>query len=126
MLLDDFYEVLDLQRKDNQTLIASVKINKAHHIFEGHFPENPVTPGVAMLQILKNCLETHMEESLFMQYLSHVKFLTLVNPNIENILDFTIEITPQAEGFKIKNYTSFRDGRSVLKCNATFVKYPRP
>lgn len=125
MLLDDFYKVLDLKSEDNQILTASVKINKTHQIFEGHFPENPVTPGVAMLQIVKNCLETHVEESLLMQHLSHVKFLAIVNPNIEDIINFNIEISPQTEGFRIKNYTSFRDGRSILKCNATFVKYPK-
>ncbi|WP_052172530.1 hypothetical protein [Psychroserpens jangbogonensis] len=124
MLLDDFYEVLDLKSEDDQTVIALVKINEEHRIFEGHFPKNPVTPGVAMLQILKNCLEIHLGETLLMQRLSHVKFLTVVDPTIENILTFTIEISPQAEGFKIKNHTSFRDGRSILKCNVTFVKHP--
>ncbi len=125
MLLDDFYEILDLKSEDNQILIASIKIDKTHHIFEGHFPENPVTPGVAMLQILKNCLEIHLKEPLLMKHLSHVKFLTLVNPNIEDTIDFNIKIRHHAEGFKIKNYTSFRDGRSILKCNVTFVKNPK-
>ena len=124
MLLDDFYEILDLKSEDNQTVTASVKINKTHKIFVGHFPKNPVTPGVLMLQIIKNCLEIHLEKPLLIQRLSHVKFLALVNPNVEDILDFNIEISPQTESYKIKNHTSFRDGRSILKCNVTFVKHP--
>ncbi len=75
MLLDDFYEILDLKSEDNQTVTASVKINKTHKIFVGHFPKNPVTPGVLMLQIIKNCLEIHLEKPLLIQRLSHVKFL---------------------------------------------------
>ncbi|PKQ45486.1 hotdog family protein [Confluentibacter flavum] len=123
MLLDDFYNIIYLKSVKDQSIEASVKINKTHQIFEGHFPKNPVTPGVVMLQILKNCLEIHLEESLFMQQLSRVKFLTLVDPNFDDILNFNIDISLENEGFKIKNHTSFIDGRSILKCNATFVKY---
>ena len=123
MLLENFYEVLLLKKEDENTLVASVKINKAHTVFKGHFPENPVTPGVTMLQILKNCLETYFEEKLLMQNISNVKFLALVNPDVNDILNFNIKIHSENKSITIKNHTSFKDGRSVLKCNATFVKY---
>lgn len=122
MLLIDFYEVLELKTEDDTSLTASVKINKMHAIFNGHFPENPVTPGVVLLQILKNCLETHLNTSLLMSKTSNVKFLALVNPETDAVLDFNIKFQYKDETISVKNLTSFKDGRQVLKCNVTFVE----
>lgn len=123
MLLDDFYKIIDLKSTEKHSLEVKVAIDKKHHIFNGHFPKNPVTPGVIMLQIIKNCLETKLNTSLLIQKTSNVKFLAMVNPKIDTILIFKIDIQNENKIFKIKNHTSFSDGRSVLKCNATFVEY---
>ena len=124
MLLDDFYKILEIKKDTHTSLIVRVTIDKKHHIFNGHFPNNPVTPGVLMLQIIKNCLETYSNQSLLMQETSNVKFLLPVNPLIDNELIFNIDIEKEQDLVKIKNHTSFKDGRSVLKCNATFATYP--
>lgn len=122
MLLEDFYEIRKLSNFDENRIELIVELQKNHDIFKGHFPNYPVTPGVAMLQILKNSLEKHLQTSLQLQSSSQIKFLNLVNPNEETILIFLIEFTKENDFVKVKNTTSFRDGRSVLKCNVTFVK----
>lgn len=122
MILEDFYTILDLKTSEHHTLEVTVNIHKNHSIFKGHFPNYPITPGVAMLQILKNCLETHLNQSLMFQSSSNIKFLQLVNPNEQTMLVFTINYSVENESIKVKNNTSFKDGSSVLKCNATFVK----
>ncbi len=122
MLLEDFYEIQKLSKIDNNRIELIVELQKNHDIFKGHFPNYPVTPGVSMLQILKNSLEKHLQTSLQLQSSSQIKFLNLVNPNEDTILIFNIEFTQENDFVKVKNTTSFRDGRSVLKCNVTFVK----
>ncbi|MEO6347116.1 MAG: 3-hydroxyacyl-ACP dehydratase [Aquaticitalea sp.] len=122
MLLEDFYTILKSNILEEQAFEVSVEIHKEHDIFKGHFPNFPVTPGVALLQIIKNSLETHLHYSLLMKSSSNIKFLNLVNPYEESILVFNINFTFEKDLIKVKNSTSFKDGRSVMKCNVTFVK----
>lgn len=122
MLLEDFYTVLEFKTLDVGNFEASVKIHKDHDIFKGHFPNYPVTPGVAMLQIIKNTLEAHLLQPIFMQSSSNIKFLRLVNPNEDPVLVFNINYAIEDGLIKVKNTTSFKDGSPVSKCNATFVK----
>ena len=120
MLLDNFYSVQDLKTIDANTIEFTVELDKDHAIYKGHFPKYPVTPGVAMLQIIKNGLENHLLHPLLLQSSSNIKFLNLVNPEEETIIVFHLHFTIEDQTVKVKNTTSFKDGRSVLKCNVTF------
>lgn len=122
MLLDDFYSVQNFKVVDENSIQLTIELEKNHTIFKGHFPNSPVTPGVAMLQMIKNGLENHLSQSLQLQSSSQIKFLNLVNPEENNILNFNIQFTIEKNLIKVKNTTTFNDGRSVLKCNVTFVK----
>lgn len=122
MLLEDFYTVQKLKPIDDHSFEMMVELYKNHDIFKGHFPNFPVTPGVTMLQMIKNGLESHLLESLQLHSSSTIKFLNFVNPNEETLLVFNIQFTIENQLIKVKNTTSFKDGRPVLKCNVTFVK----
>ncbi|TXE08345.1 3-hydroxyacyl-ACP dehydratase [Gelidibacter salicanalis] len=122
MLLQQFYTIVASEITKAQSFETTVKIQKEHPIFEGHFPNFPVTPGVTMLQIIKELTEDHLQQSLFIESASNVKFLTMVDPNINANLKFNIVIQEDGNYVKIKNSTSFNDGTPVLKCNVTFVK----
>lgn len=110
MLLTDFYTLKDLQQAEANTYIASISLNKEHAIFQGHFPGNPVTPGVCMMQIVKEIVEKVTGKKLFMYKSSNVKFMALINPEVNPDLNLNLEITADDEGhYKVKNSTSFGD-----------------
>ena len=67
MLLEDLYNVVDSKLRDQNSVECTVNIHPNHDIFKGHFPDFPVTPGVVMLQILKNCLEQQLQYSLVLK-----------------------------------------------------------
>lgn len=110
MLLKDFYKVISLENPIGLKYIATIIVNENHDVFKGHFPENPIMPGVCMMQIIKELSEQITESSLFMQTLTNVKFMALINPFIssELFLEFEINIT---EGglVKVKNSTYFNE-----------------
>lgn len=122
MLLKNFYTILSSESLEEHSFLVGIDIKKEHPIFKGHFPNFPVTPGVALLQIIKELTENHCQQSLFLESASNVKFLNLVNPNVNSILKFHIIIQEDSEHIKVKNTTSFEDGTAVLKCNVTFAK----
>jgi 3-hydroxyacyl-[acyl-carrier-protein] dehydratase len=119
-MLDDLYTVLESKFSGANTLEIIVDINKEHPIFNGHFPNFPVTPGVTLLQIIKNSLEHHLQMALALHSASNIKFLTLVNPYKQSKLVFKMDFVVENELIKIKNSTSFEDATPVMKCNVTF------
>ncbi|MBO3096872.1 3-hydroxyacyl-ACP dehydratase [Gelidibacter pelagius] len=122
MLLKNFYEIQSSKSLEQNSFETIIDLQKEHPIFNGHFPNFPVTPGVAMLQIIKELTENQLEQSLFLKSASNVKFLSLVDPNENSILKFNISLEEDFQHVKVKNTTSFQDGTPVLKCYITFDK----
>ena len=125
MLFPNLYQVVKKEVTDLNTISVTVKIDKNHQVFKGHFPENPVMPGVCMLQIIKELSEEHFNTSLFLQNASNVKFTALMNPEIQSKLIVNLSFTREDKSVKIKNISTFLDGTVVLKCNAIFVETNR-
>ena len=120
MQLKDFYTVNDLAVDQNMAT-AKITINKDHHIFEGHFPNNPVTPGVCMMQIIKELTETVVKKKLMMQSSSNIKFMAIINPEKTPHLELSLDISKTDQGYKVKNSTSFED-TVALKLTSNFIE----
>ena len=74
MLLNNFYTVDELTKSENE-LQASIQFHPEHEIFEGHFPGQPVVPGVCMVQIVKEFMQLATEEKLMFIKGNQIKFL---------------------------------------------------
>jgi len=120
MLIPHFYSVKEFNFTDNQ-LKAIIELNPEHDVFKGHFPNNPVTPGVCMLQILKELTEQATNTNLFIKECINVKFMALINPEVNAVLAITIDINQVEENFKIKASASF-DQTVALKVNALLTQ----
>lgn len=120
MLIPHFYSVKEFNFTDNQ-LKAIIELNPVHDVFKGHFPNNPVTPGVCMLQILKELTQQATNTNLFIKECSNVKFMALINPEVNAVLAITIDINKVEENFKIKASASF-DETVALKVNALLTQ----
>ncbi|MEC3906108.1 3-hydroxyacyl-ACP dehydratase [Tamlana sp. 2201CG12-4] len=122
MLIKDFYKIQSITPIDTNTIHASIRLNKNHDVFHGHFPGNPVTPGVCMIQTIKEITQTQVNSLLFLQNISNVKFTALINPNINPDLTLELSLNQENNTVKVKNITKFTDGTIALKYNGTFVK----
>jgi len=121
MLLQDFYKVLSLEKRE-QRHEAVILVNEKHEVFKGHFPGNPIMPGVCMMQIIKELTEEITESTLVMQSLSNVKFMALINPEVTPELRLELDITTTEEGLvKVKN-TSYFNETTALKLNSVYKK----
>jgi len=118
MLLKDFYAVNSLETEENKTT-AKITINKDHKVFKGHFPDNPVTPGVCMMQIIKELTEGIVDKKLFMKSSSNVKFMAIINPDKTPDLVLTLDISETEDGYKVKNVTTFEE-TVALKLSSTY------
>ena len=122
MLLKDFYTVEKLENVSEGKYNAVVVLNNEHPIFKGHFPGNPVTPGVCMMQIIKELSQEIVGSSLFMVSSSNVKFMALINPDVNSVLKLELEIAVGADAeIKVKNTTYFEE-TVALKLTNTYKK----
>lgn len=119
MLLKDFYKLNSLTVSENLAT-AKITINKNHEIFKGHFPGNPVTPGVCMMQIIKELTEQIVGKKLFMTSSSNVKFMAIINPEKTPDLIVELDITETDSGYKVKNNTMF-DDTVALKLTNNYI-----
>ena len=122
MLIKGFYKTQSINLIDSSFLQVNIRLNKDHDIFNGHFPGNPITPGVCMIQTIKEITQNQVNRPLFLRNISNVKFTALINPNINPDLILELSLIKENDTIKVKNITKFRDGTIALKCNVTFVK----
>ncbi len=122
MLLEDFYKIVSLDQKDHNKYEAVLLINEKHAVFKGHFPGNPIMPGVCMMQIIKELTEQITQQTLMMQTVTNVKFMALINPDVTPELKLDLDISETDEGIiKVKNVTSFQD-TVALKLSSSYKK----
>lgn len=86
MLLKNFTSIIS-EKKEENCLTSSIQINAAHEVFQGHFPEQSVTPGVVLIQLFKEEAERFYKKTLRIEKVHQVKFLAVVNPDIDNELE---------------------------------------
>lgn len=119
--LTDFYSLENQNKTENGSYNAKIKLNQNHDIFKGHFPGNPVTPGVCMMQIVKELTEEFTDKKLFLKSASNVKFMAIINPFETPDLDLNLVIIESETEIKVKNTTSF--GETIaLKMSVNYTK----
>ena len=120
MLLKDFYKVVSLEKIDSQKHLAIILINENHDVFKGHFPGNPIMPGVCMMQIIKELTEQITKKSILLQSLTNVKFMALINPFITPELRLELDISTTEDCLiKVKN-TSYFNETVALKLSSVY------
>ena len=58
----------------------NIHLDASHFIYQAHFPDEPITPGVCIIQIAKELLEEHLGIGLEIQKVKNVKFLNVISP----------------------------------------------
>ncbi len=122
MILENFYTIKSNQiSEDKINHIFEIEVNNKHAIFKGHFPGNPVMPGVCMMQIIKEITESIVGKKLFMEKCSNVKFLEIINPDKTPELTLELLIVEMDSNVKVKNTTKFKN-TVALKLSAQYQK----
>lgn len=123
MLRDSFYSIISQTQQGESSLITQVKINAAHAIFNGHFPGNPVVPGVCMLQMIKDILSGKVNNDIRLQSLANVKFITVVDPTQHDSLEINIKFENSGENaYKVNAVITAQDIVFLKISNAVYIK----
>ena len=111
MLLKDFYTLVEMDSSDKENVKAVVDLNKDHEVYKGHFPGNPVVPGVCLTQLIKEVMENIEAKELMLVYADNIKFMSIVNPEVNSRLQIDLKVKYDEEQnlIKVNSVTHFND-----------------
>ncbi|QTE35751.1 hypothetical protein J3L18_21730 [Mucilaginibacter gossypii] len=104
---------------DGSLLKTTISLNPAHDIFKGHFPGNPIVPGVCMMQMVKEILENQLGKKLRLVKADNIKFLSFINPNEYPQVGLEIKMSTVDEQVKA-DAQLVNDGVVFLKFKGVF------
>ena len=120
MLLNDFFTISDKVTSATE-IWAELFINADHKIFEGHFPNQPVVPGVCMMQMIKEILEDVLGKETNLVTAAELKFLAVINPQENNLIHASINYATDESGSINITAALFKDELLHFKCKAQLV-----
>lgn len=97
MLLNDFFTIEKMETTGTE-LKAELVINPGHKIFEGHFPGQPVVPGVCMMEMVKEIVEGELGKKTNLVKAQEMKFLAVIDPVKNNLISTNIKYTAGEDG----------------------------
>ncbi|MDR5590330.1 hydroxymyristoyl-ACP dehydratase [Christiangramia sp. SM2212] len=118
MILEGFYEVSNTALAGDDA-ITTLKVNKDHDIYRGHFPGRPVTPGVVLMQLFKEDAERIFDKKLQLVRADNVKFTAVFDPTQDNELILESNLTETGEFIKLRGVAKNKNG-IVLKISSLF------
>ena len=78
-LLNNLYMI---SKRETTSLSAQygIFLEEKSFIYKAHFPNEPITPGVCIIQIAKELLEDYAQKHYTIKAIKNVKFLNVISP----------------------------------------------
>lgn len=98
MLIGSLFNIKQITNVIDGEFNISFNCNSDHKIFEGHFPGEPILPGVCMVQFVRESLEKILNKKLQLKSSKTVKFVNIIDPGKEKTLFLEIKTNYTVDG----------------------------
>lgn len=95
-LLGNFYSVDGIELKQDCSYVVKVTLFAEHKIYEGHFPMQPVVPGVCTLTVIREVLGIILSRNVSFSRIKECKYLSALIPNSDLKITLNIELLSPA------------------------------
>lgn len=102
MLVKDYYKIKEVLKKEDGTALFQIILQTDCEVYKGHFPGEPVSPGVCNIQMIKECAEQTLEKPLLLNNLQQCRLTTLVTPSNHPQVGVTIHLEEKRGVYKLK------------------------
>lgn len=96
-------------------MMAQVTADSRSPWFAGHFPEDPILPGIAQLSMVTDSIANALQKELSLKSIARIKFKKIIRPG--DILDIHIMATKKEGHYSFRISSMEEDvcsGRLVL------------
>lgn len=112
ILNNDLYHIVNVENEDGNT-IFTIGLNADSRIYAAHFPGNPITPGVCLIQTGLELTEQMVRKSLEVAEVKNVKFTNILSPSKHNEVEYVFKLVEAyEEGWKVR--VDVREGNTVF------------
>ena len=123
MNIERLFKITEISwSEDKSELRAVIELNEEHDIFKGHFPGNPVLPGVCHLEIVGDLLYEAFGIKYRLKIAKNIKFLNFINPLVQKSLSYHLEISDFGGDKSIIASSYFADDIINFKLSGTFTE----
>lgn len=103
MLLENkFYRVLSEERGEGLSAKYRVAILPECNVYDGHFPGDPVCPGVCNIETIKECAILLCGEQLRYSTIKQCRLTALASPTVCPEVDVQVNLSPSGEGYALQ------------------------
>lgn len=122
MLKDNFFSIVKFSTINTNKASIEIKLNPDHAIFQGHFPNRPITPGVCILQIAKELFSSVKVNNYIINKIKNVKFINPIDPNVNSNINYDLDWEESSDGlsYQIKTVAYF-EGTTFCKANMQLI-----
>lgn len=120
LFADKLYQITALEKSDSGDISATLLLNAEHPIFAGHFPSQPVLPGVCTIQAVTDVLEQVLGYKVQLQSASNIKFTNIVDPVAHPQIQLRIKTNSLENGGIKIDAEAIRAGENCLKLKGIF------
>ena len=100
-MIKDYYTINEIVQKEGVTLFH-ISLCPDSIVYEGHFPGEPVSPGVCNIQMIKECAEQVAGKSLLLNNLQQCRLTTLMTPVQHPQVEVNIHLEEKGDAYKLK------------------------
>jgi len=101
ILKDNFFTIINQHITETKAEFR-IKMNVEHFVYQAHFPNNPITPGVCLIQMGVELFNSIKEKKFGIKTLKNVKFTHPINPLEFPQVDFLMEFAENENFWQIK------------------------
>ena len=98
-LLDSLYTIVS-ETANESGHEFELKLNPEHFIYQAHFPGEPITPGVCIMQIAVELFEVTLKTPIALNTVKNIKFLRIISPNEVTDVKYSLQKITKEEGLK--------------------------
>ncbi len=79
-MLNDYFHIIHTSHTDDEYTYI-VRLNAECSVFDGHFPGEPIAPGVCNILMILRCAEHAWGKKIELSSISRCKFISIIRPD---------------------------------------------
>ena len=96
-----------------------IKLNPDCEIYKVHFPNQPITPAVCILQVVSELLEDALGKLLALGCIKNAKFLSVLKPEGQTVCVTLSNIKEERESVSVQSVVAKSEG--IIYAKISFV-----
>lgn len=101
MVLEDKYYKVERFNREGNVGVFDITLLPECSVYDGHFPGNPVCPGVCNIQTIKECAMSLTGEQLTITTIKQCRFNSLITPSTDKTLTVEVCAEKNEDGYLV-------------------------